>query len=270
MGGPRTGDQGLLLQELSQTGTAAEWYIQAIRLLHSHEVPFMVGGAFALAAYTGIRRDTKDVDLFLRPRDCARALQVFADAGYATELTDPIWLAKAMSGDHVVDLIFNGANSLSEVTDAWFANARDGEVLGIPVKLCPPEELILSKGFVMERNRFDGNDVAHFLCVSAATLDWHRLLESYGEHWRVLLSHLVMFGYIYPSQRAEIPDWVMSSMLERLMAETRESAPVRICRGTLLSREQYVVDVTRWGYHDARVEVLGNALVGAAQRREER
>ena len=37
----------------------------------------------------------------------------------------------------------------------WFAHARDGEVLGLPVKLCPPEEeLIRSKAFVQERERF--------------------------------------------------------------------------------------------------------------------
>jgi hypothetical protein len=28
----------------------------------------------------------------------------------------------------------------------------------------------------------------------------------------------------------------------------------RLCRGTLLSRKQYLVDVQKWGFHDARLE----------------
>ena len=37
------------------------------------EVPFLVGGAYAFAHYTGIVRHTKDLDLFVRrptPRAC--------------------------------------------------------------------------------------------------------------------------------------------------------------------------------------------------------
>jgi hypothetical protein len=30
----------------------------------------------------------------------------------------------------------------------------------------------------------------------------------------------------------------------------------RVCRGTLLSRTQYVVDVERWGYADGRLDML--------------
>jgi hypothetical protein len=261
MGDPKCAPNRKQAETPAAAGDAATFYVRAMRLLEEHDVPFLVGGAFALLAYTGIWRDTKDVDIFLRPRHCATALQVFAEAGYQTELTDPVWLAKARVGDLVIDFIFNGANSLSEVTDAWFQNARRGEVLGVSVKLVPVEELILSKGFIMERNRFDGNDVAHFLYVCAAQLDWRRLLDLYRDHWRVLLSHLVMFGYIYPAERAKIPEWVMRTLSERLLAEAHEGAPQRICRGTLVSREQYVVDVTRWGLHDARVQMVGNSLV---------
>ena len=30
--------------------------------------------------------------------------------------------------------------------------------------------------------------------------------------------------------------------------------PERLCRGTLLSRQQYLVDVQDWGFRDARLE----------------
>jgi hypothetical protein len=58
------------------------------------------------------------------------------------------------------------------------------------------EETIWSKAFVMERERYDGADIAHLLRASAERLDWHRLLERFDAHWPVLLSHLILFGFI--------------------------------------------------------------------------
>ena len=48
--------------------------------------------------------------------------------------------------------------------------------------------------------------------------------------------------------------------MERLLAGLREDpeADPAVCRGTLLSREQYLVDVERLGYADARVTPRGN------------
>ena len=47
--------------------------------------PFLIGGAFAFETYTGIKRRTKDLDLFIRPGDRDAALAVLASAGYRTE-----------------------------------------------------------------------------------------------------------------------------------------------------------------------------------------
>jgi hypothetical protein len=70
----------------------------------------------------------------------------------------------------------------------------------------------------------------------------------------VLLSHLVLFGYIYPTEQHRIPVTVTDQLIDRL----RKQAPVpggkRLCRGTLLSRKQYLVDVQQWGFEDARLE----------------
>jgi len=71
----------------------------------------------------------------------------------------------------------------------------------------------------------------------------------------VLLSHLILFGYIYPTEQARIPTAIMNHLIGRLR---NDAAPAdehkRLCRGTLLSRKQYLVDVQRWGFHDARLE----------------
>src|SRR4030095_12962312 len=109
------------------------------------------------------------------------------------------------SGDCYVDLIFSSGNGVAEVDDDWFRHAVEGEVLGLRVQLTPPEESIWSKAYVMERERYDGADVAHLLHTQADRLDWQRLVRRFGPHWRVLLSHLIVFGFIYPADRARIP-----------------------------------------------------------------
>jgi len=250
-----------------QQNAGHDFYHRALVALNEAGVPFLLGGAYAFERYTGIARDTKDVDLFVRPEDCRRALAALAAHGCQTELTFSHWLGKAFCGEYFADIIFISGNGTARVDEEWFEHAVDAEMLGVPVKLCPVEETIWSKGFVMERERYDGADVAHLLLARAADLDWPRLLRRFGPHWRVLLSHLVLFGFIYPSQRSRIPDWVMRELLHRLEAETSEPPPgERICQGTLLSREQYLVDIERWGYQDARLVPAGNMTTAEARR----
>jgi hypothetical protein len=234
------------------------FYRRVLQALTSSGVPVLVGGAYALAIYTGIERRTKDLDLFLRPADYDRAVQVLAATGYRAELKFPHWLGKAHAGPLCVDLIFNSGNGLTGVDDAWFEHAIDADVLGVGAKIVPVEEMIWSKAFIMERERYDGADVAHVLRVHARSLDWSRLLDRMGPNWRVLLSHLVLFGFIYPGERAQVPTWVLHDLLDRLHEEIHAPASSDdLCRGTLVSREQYLHDVQREGYIDVRLPPFG-------------
>ena len=90
-------------------------YVLALQALHRAGVEFLIGGAHALAPYTGIVRDTKDLDVFLRRQDCERGLAVLADAGFTTELTFPHWLGKAYAGDRFIDLIYSAGNGVAAV-----------------------------------------------------------------------------------------------------------------------------------------------------------
>jgi hypothetical protein len=237
---------------------AFDFYCQALVALTEAGVPFLVGGAYSFERYTGIARHTKDFDIFVRPRDCDAALRVLTDAGCRTDLTFTHWLAKAFRGDDFIDVIFSSGNGIARVDDEWFEHAVDDEVFCLPVKLCPVEETIWSKAFIMERERFDGADVAHLLRATAARLDWPRLLRRFGDYWRVLYAHLVLFGFIYPCDSAAIPQSVMKELARRLEHETASPPEAdRVCRGTILSRGQYLVDVDRWSYTDARLEPAG-------------
>ena len=152
-------------------------------------------------------------------------------------------------------MIFSSGNGVCKVDASWFRHALPAEVLGVPVKLCPVEEIIWQQSFVMERERYDGADVAHLLRCRVRDLDWPRLLTRFGPHWRVLLAHLILFGFIYPDQRSDVPEAVMVDLLTRSRRELRTSGPSdRLCRGTLLSRAQYLIDVQSWGYRDARLD----------------
>lgn len=235
------------------------FYRDAMEVLNRAHVPFLVGGAFAFIHQAGIDKSTKDLDLFARPGDVQRLLEACATAGYETELVFSHWLAKIRSPEGFIDVIFRSGNGVAVVDDDWFAHAISGEVLTVPVKIAPAEETVWSKAFVMERERYDGADVSHLILAVGERLDWNRLLTRFGPHWRVLLSHLVLFGFIYPTARSRVPSWVMQDLLRRLDGELElsdEGDPV--CYGTLLSWSQYLGDVLGGTFRDARVRPYGN------------
>jgi hypothetical protein len=230
------------------------FYQRVIHLLNDAKVRYLVGGAYALGRYTGIQRDTKDFDIFIRRADYDRVMSLLGGAECTTELTFPHWLGKAMCGDHYIDVIFSSGNGVASVDEEWFDHALEGVVLDLPVLLNPAEEMIWSKAFIQERERFDGADILHLIRARGLALDWPRLLRRFGPHWRVLLIHLVMFGFVYPSDRDQVPAWVMEDLLARLAREMNEPpATERICYGTMISRAQYLIDIERWGYRDARL-----------------
>jgi hypothetical protein len=238
---------------------AYDFYRRAMTGLQAARVPFLVGGAYAFARYTGIVRHTKDFDIFVDPRDFDRALDELRQLGCTVERSFPHWLGKAYCGDDFVDVIFSSGNGVARVDELWFEHAVDEEVLGIPSKLCPAEEMIWSKSFILERERYDGGDVAHVLRARADDLDWERLVSRFGANWPVLLSHLVLFTYIYPDERQRIPVRLMEDLMGRLREQmSNPPSNERLCRGTILSRSQFLVDVEQWGYRDAREVPLGS------------
>ena len=126
-----------------------EFYLRAMRRLEEAGIDFLVGGAYAFERYTGIARHTKDFDIFVHPRDVERVLATLGAAGCETELPFPHWLGKARCGDDFVDVIFSSGNGVAAVDDGWFEHAVDAELLGKPVKLAPPEEMIWQKAMIM-------------------------------------------------------------------------------------------------------------------------
>jgi predicted nucleotidyltransferase len=223
---------------------------QVIQLLEDSQVKFAVSGAFALHEYTGIWRDTKDLDLFLPAEEASHALQVLQGANFHTEIADPVWLAKAWRDGFFVDLITGMSNAVVRVDASWIQRALRTEILGLSVRVLQPEELIASKIFVTRRERFDAADICHIIYGTRGKLDWGRLLVLLGEHWQMLLWHLVLYHYVYPADTEAVPEDVWEELLQRFKIELAHPDTALEFRGSLIDEMMFAIDVTEWGRRD--------------------
>ncbi|HEY8570955.1 nucleotidyltransferase [Phenylobacterium sp.] len=236
---------------------AEAFYAESLKLLTESGIPFLLSGTYAVTAYTGIVRPTKDLDVFCKAGDYPRILAFFQDRGYRTDVEDERWIAKVWSDNRFFDVIFAMSNGTAPITDEWFENNDTITVYGTEAKITPPTQLILSKIFIQDRYRYDGADVAHVILKANDRIDWKLLLRYTEPYWEVLLSHLINFRFIYPTERDLIPRWVMDELTGRLQAQVGlPAARVRVCRGRLFSPRDYVTDITEWGFAD----VVGKGL----------
>lgn len=67
---------------------------------------FLIGGAFALSYYTGIKRDTKDMDIFVAPQDYESGLELLGGDRFDISNAFPHWLGKASYGGHQIEAIW--------------------------------------------------------------------------------------------------------------------------------------------------------------------
>lgn len=234
-----------------------EKYKLAIRALNRAGVAFVVTGAYAIYEYTGIYRETKDLDLFVQPDRVVEAMGALREEGFVTRLEQPHWLAKATLGEHFVDMIFGMGNGLALVDADWYEYSRPGILAAEPVRIAPVEELIWHRLFISERHRQDMADIAHLILCRGDRLDWQRLLDKTGSHWPLLLAQLQMFQYVYPQARNRVPKEILTELLDRARAEVdREPSGETSTRGTLISRFSFAIDINEWGMRDLRGESI--------------
>jgi hypothetical protein len=250
-----------------------EVYRTALESLNRAGVPYVVSGLYAIHAYTGVYRQTKDLDLLMEPTVVVAAAEALKSEGFRVELVEAHWLAKALKGAQV-DLIFGMANGIGFIDAAWYGHSRPAILAATPVRIAPPEELLWHRLFIGERHRFDMADVVHLILHLGSDLDWDRLLTRVGSNWRLLVSQLHFFDYVYPGHRDRIPDAVRETLHQLERADTSradtpradtpradtpradtprdDDAAAPLCRGTMLSRFSFAIDVNEWGFEDAR------------------
>ncbi|MBF9254538.1 nucleotidyltransferase [Pontibacter sp. 172403-2] len=236
-------------EKKSEKKEAHDFYESALNLLTQSKADFLVGGGFALREYTGIMRDTKDLDVFCKSGECPHIMKWFNEQGYKTELTDPRWLAKAIIGDNFVDVIFNNPGNHCAVDDSWLERAVKGELFGVKVKYIPAEALIWSKLYVQNRERYDGGDINHIILRWGNKLDWKWIWMHMEPHWHLLLAQFLSFQFVYPSDRDIIPKWLFEELLDRARDQFDLPTPAdKICLGPLIDQTQYATDITEWNY----------------------
>ena len=237
-----------------------EIYKRALEALNAAGLPYVVAGAYAIYEYTGIYRKTKDLDLFFEPASVVAAARALRAAGFVTRLEDDHWLAKATAGDYFIDLIYGMGNGVALIDAGWIQHSRPSILAGCPVRIAPPEELIWHRLFISERHRHDMSDIVHLILCHGETLDWERLIHRVGEHWPLLLSQILMFSYVYPGYRTNIPNWVHERLLERVRAQIGETEDdPNFTRGPLISRFSFTIDTREWGFNSPRAELVRKA-----------
>lgn len=232
-------------------------YRRALEALNEIRIPYVVSGAFAMYAYTGLWRNTKDLDVFCEREHVTEALAALGRAGFDVELTDSKWLGKAKKGEVLIDIIFAAGNMVAVVDQEWMNRSRPAHLLGVATQLAAPEDLISFKAFICERHRFDGADIAHMIQGLKGRLDWDHLIERMGEHWELLLWHLLFFRYVYPCHADYVPRRVMEKLLGRtqaLLEKPKQLERGEAFRGTLVSQFSFSKDVKE-GYRDLRGEL---------------
>lgn len=237
-----------------------EVYRRALEALNAAGVRYVVAGAYAIYEHTGIYRKTKDLDLFFEPAWVVPAARALRDAGFVMRLEDEHWLAKGTHGEHFIDLIYGMGNAIAFIDDGWIKHSRPGILAATPVRIAPPEELIWHRLFISERHRHDMSDIVHLILCLGDDLDWHRLVDRVGSNWPLLLSQVLMFSYVYPGYKANIPAWVPERLIENARQEfARGEEDVDLTRGPMISRFSFTIDVREWGFSDPRAEMVREA-----------
>jgi hypothetical protein len=165
-----------------------------------------------VAAYIGLVREHKDMDLYVLPEQRAEWIglmnQLALEDYYAQAPYDRTWIYRAYQGEALVDVIWEMANHLAEVDEEWLTRGATVELEGLRLCLLPPEELIWTKLHVLQKDRCDWPDVLNLLYATSAQMDWGQLLARLGADTPLLTGALAVYGWLCPGAAQQVPGWV--------------------------------------------------------------
>jgi hypothetical protein len=201
------------IHEWSKLVPEKEWALYDLVLNGAAErgIPFALGGAFAVATYTGCWRNTKDLDLYVLPEHRDRMIQLLSDLGmvdyFDTNGYDRWWIYRATRDGMIVDIIWAMANHRQQIDELWMSGP-EVELRGHCVKVLPAEALLWDKLYIMQRERCDWPDVLNLLYAAGPDVNWEKLLGRIGDDAPLMAGVLSVFRWAAPGRAALLPSWV--------------------------------------------------------------
>jgi len=161
-------------------------------ILKQAEIPFALGGSFAVYAHGGHSSD-HDVDFLLRKQDAEAALEALVAAGFTAERPPEDWLVKVYDEGRLVDLIYRPVES--PVTDETLADTVVRPVNAIHMPVLSASTLMVHKLLSFSQHHCDfarGLPLARSL---REQIDWARVRREtahspYAEVFLILLDRL--------------------------------------------------------------------------------
>ena len=161
-------------------------------VLKQAEIPFALGGSFAVYAHGGHSSD-HDVDFLIREQDRLRVLEELSAVGFEVEQPPEDWLVKVFDEGRMVDLIYRPVET--PVTDETLRDTVQRSVEAITMPVISATQLMVHKLLSYSQHHCDfatGLPVARSL---REQIDWERVrLETagspYAEAFLVLLDRL--------------------------------------------------------------------------------
>ncbi|MFC4019423.1 nucleotidyltransferase [Micromonospora sp. GCM10011542] len=161
-------------------------------VLKQSEIPFALGGSFAVYAHGG-HSSEHDVDFLIREADVDRALEALVAAGFDAERPPEDWLVKVYDDGRMVDLIHRPIET--PVTEETFADTVVRPVDAIHMPVLSATQLMVHKLLSFSQHYCDfarGLPLARSL---REQIDWERVRKEtqhspYAEAFLVLLDRL--------------------------------------------------------------------------------
>lgn len=161
-------------------------------ILKQADVPFALGGSFAVYAHGGHSSD-HDVDFLLRKQDVENALEALVGAGFTAERPPEDWLVKVYDESRLVDLIYRPVER--PVTDETLADTVVRPVNAVHMPVLSATALMVHKLLSFSQHHCDFTRGLPLARSLREQIDWRRVRREtahspYAEVFLILLDRL--------------------------------------------------------------------------------
>lgn len=207
-------DRDFYDHNLSDLKSLEKILFETIDVVEKSGIPYALIGGVAVKSM-GRPRVTHDIDLFVRPDDATRILEVLEAHGFISQKRDPFWLFKAWKENILVDIIFKSSGDIYFDEEVQ-SHVRRCNYLGRYVNSISPEDFLVIKAAAhQEHNPHHWHDALAVL--KQGNLDWDYLLKRARHAPRRILA-LLIYGQ---SNDIAIPN----DVIKKLYRSVFESPP---------------------------------------------